>query len=440
MGKEIKQSSLQGILTKILLIAIAYIVMIITNNSYSGFVFIAIYLIGSILLSPEELFEIYIICMFMNYPIVNAVSIWIIILLFLVRPHKKIHIYLRSTLGFSVIFLLAVVLTTLTAENMLLAVNEIYTWIYVIGIIVCCNMCSKIERIITSIKTAGIVLAIIYVADFLGASITGVINEWNFFRIPDYNYSALVMFCSLAILRYIRTRITPVSIVEEIILLAGVVATNSRGVLVFVIVYYVVMFFQSIKRINLSKMIIFSLVLCMGVFIVTRSEFFQYGIQQLSTITKSDHYSNYIRWELYGKIIKDMVPKHWLFGVGPNNFKTEYIKYFQISFSANHAHNVYLQILTEEGVIGLVVLVFYMICLAKSLVKSLSIKANIKFMNMILFIVMTYAAYGMLEYVLGDSRSLSLLLMIITLYEIELRKFRNGKESALDNLEVIKNA
>lgn len=156
---------------------------------------------------------------------------------------------------------------------------------------------------------------------------------------------------------------------KDIILLVftflGIVLTVKRGPLIFGIITIIIEYILVNKEKIPSKIFKLSIsIILIAIFMISAS----------STIPSISHIYDRIfnssdvlngRERLYSLAIS-LFNEHTFFGIGWGNFKYYYSLYYNTSELLN-VHNVYLQLLCETGIIGTIVIVFFML---KSAIKS----------------------------------------------------------------------
>ncbi len=439
MNKRVDKNKLKRTMLIILFFIMAYLAMFFINTSYSGLILVPVYFIVAILLKPDNALKIFYVLMFFNYPFVNAVGISVIFLVYFLKSPRMIKIPLKSTLGFVILFFVITILTTITAIDIRLAGNELLTWFYILELIICCRYSGNAKMAFHAILFASIGLSMIYIGKYFEFSFYQILSNLNFIRVPDYNYSAIIIFCSIPILHYLRSKLNILSLVSELLLVIGLVSTNSRGIMLLLITYYIILILCNIKTISYKKLCLMIIAIVGFIIVAEKSNLYAYFISQISTVFDRTHFSNRVRIDMYKNIIVDMVPHYLLSGVGPNNFTDVYSNYSTISFQPNHAHNIYLQILVEEGAVALAVLLIYFFKWANSIIFYFnSKKFDKEYMKIMVTVFSTFTLYGLIEYVWGDSRCLSLFLVIMTLYELQIGKMKRNFDKS--EIEVKDNA
>lgn len=95
----------------------------------------------------------------------------------------------------------------------------------------------------------------------------------------------------------------------------------------------------------------FILLLIGIIFLVSLPEYSNVVSRMNLSLLQEDSSSVY-RWQIWQGAIK-VIQSHWIFGVGLGNFSTALGHFLPVkSFQVLHAHNTYLHILAETGVVG----------------------------------------------------------------------------------------
>ena len=113
-----------------------------------------------------------------------------------------------------------------------------------------------------------------------------------------------------------------------------------------------------------------------------------------------------------------MTSAHPLTGVGPNMIEKVYVQYRApeaVQQTNQHLHNVPMQIAAERGIPALAVFVWFVVSLARSLLKMFRSGDNRVFAATALASLIGMLAAGQFEYNFGDSEFQMLFLVLITL-------------------------
>jgi len=149
-----------------------------------------------------------------------------------------------------------------------------------------------------------------------------------------------------------------------LIIVCGIVVSGSRagllsagaGILFFILQKYSIFY-------NLKSKFFKNVVWCLCLLLIVSAIYFA-GRPNLSASPNSSRVSssNNIRWEIWRVAIKEILPSHWLFGVGFGNFQNHFTTLTQgrvnfpeyISPRALTPHNLYLHIWFSGGIIMLI--------------------------------------------------------------------------------------
>ena len=149
-----------------------------------------------------------------------------------------------------------------------------------------------------------------------------------------------------------------------LIIACGIIVSGSRagllsagaGIIFFILQKYSIFY-------NLKSKFFKNVVWCLCLLLVVSAIYFA-GRPNLSASPDSSRVSssNNIRWEIWRVAIKEILPSHWLFGVGLGNFQNHFTALTQgrvnfpeyISPRALTPHNLYLHIWFSGGIIMLI--------------------------------------------------------------------------------------
>ena len=113
-----------------------------------------------------------------------------------------------------------------------------------------------------------------------------------------------------------------------------------------------------------------------------------------------------------------MIRAHPLTGVGPNMVEKVYVQYRApgaVEPVNQHLHNVPIQIAAERGIPALIVFLWFVVSLARSLMRMFRDAENRVLAATGIAALVAMLAAGMFEYNFGDSEFLMLFLVLITL-------------------------
>ena len=200
--------------------------------------------------------------------------------------------------------------------------------------------------------------------------------------------------------------------------LLGALIGNSRGAWLTLFVVLPFISWPYIKS-NKKYMCVAGIICCLLAGIFAASPTYQNRLQSITnTTTNRSNADRILMW----KSARDMMIEQPAIGVGPGKFKEMYekkYKYPEITQNLNHAHNNYLQIGAEYGLIGLggfLYCLFYM--LRRNYYEA---RAGNLFARMRLGFLLGFLLFGIIEYSLNIAvvnRALSFLLAILIMLEI----------------------
>lgn len=154
-------------------------------------------------------------------------------------------------------------------------------------------------------------------------------------------------------------------LVMLIVILLAIFMTGKRGPVVFGVITIIIEYLFINKSKIPSKIFKLSLGgIIIGILLVIVSNFVPSIALVYDRLFNSTDILNG-REQLYNYALK-LFNDHTFFGIGWGNFKYYYGSYYNSAQLLN-VHNVYLQLLCETGIIGTIIIVFYMI---KSMFKS----------------------------------------------------------------------
>lgn len=142
-------------------------------------------------------------------------------------------------------------------------------------------------------------------------------------------------------------------IIPFTVCIAGFIANNTRGAWITVsIVSIIALFVFGIRKPKKLLCGLIAIALCIG-FVVNN----QYLFQRVKSITSTTNHSNVERTLIWGSAFR-MISDYPIMGVGPGGFTGLYQKKY-ISPKAKepdvrHCHNLFLQIFSENGILGIV--------------------------------------------------------------------------------------
>lgn len=374
--------------------------------------------------SVDKLLKYFFCIVFFNAAYINAILIWTIFCLYQTKNNIK-----KTKCGVKVfvfLFLVATFISGLFSNNLTATVKELIMWVYVLGVVLCCQYTNDLQGVFKSYILSCILISVFWIMNSFQLWMPQNINN---IYIPDDNNSSMILLCGIFLIRYLKSvknkRILIVSC-EELLLIAGIFIIGSRGIQVLTIVFYINVLIKNIKyKKAICTLLIFLFI--MGIFLPLNRKIliFESIIQLSKNLLNSKVYSNRVRLEMYKVILLEMLPNYFFFGVGPGNFINIYTKY-AIDFIPNHAHSIYLQILIEDGIFAFFILNIFILYLICFFVKGL--KKNHKNLSKYsLCFLSVFLIYGIVEFVWNNSNVLAVFsgIMLISENYQKLQNFKN---------------
>ncbi len=368
----------------------------------------------------EVLLKYFFLVFLFNGAHVNLIIIWIIFLRFLTEKQRTWGIRSRVK-SFGYLFLGITVVSGIFSDAKISAVKEIFVWIYILGVVICCQYVTDMHCIYKAYVAACMIISAIWLADKF---IPDLIENMAVFRIPDDNNSSMLLLCGIFVSRYLGEEIKgrfSLMRFTEVVLILGLLAIGSRGIQVLAIFFYFTVLCRSLKY-RRSAVILLGAVSASAVFLFSdKGDMLIKSIGHLlRSVINADFYSNRVRIEMYHIILTKMLPDHLLIGVGPGNFLPVYQEY-AAEFIPNHAHSIYLQILIEDGIWGFLILTGLMAYLTGLFLREIkSSDKNMAFCALCFLSV--FLIYGCVEYVWNNSNVLASFAGFMTVSEFWIRK------------------
>lgn len=317
-------------------------------------------------LSGENLW--YIICGTALFSCVSTaltnVFLVIAIIMFLVLAYKReIDLYeLFSKKGCKYVFLfwLALFLSSIFGMDVLLSLREIWqVYVYrMLPFFLAAALYNKVDK-----KQ----WEIIFLCLFISLSLTSIVALYQYFQgvlrpgglsshymhLGGYYVVLLPVFLIFLLSEDCFSWIKGKKILYFLftICFAGLVVNNTRGAWIAVGIVSLVVFFVLGIRYP-RKLICTLLIFGLGIGVVANNSYFSQRFKSIVSMKNQSNNERILIWKSAYKMIKD----YPVIGVGPGNFTDLYQKKY-ISPNAKepslrHCHNIFLQILTENGVIG----------------------------------------------------------------------------------------
>lgn len=207
--------------------------------------------------------------------------------------------------------------------------------------------------------------------------------------------------------------------------LIGALIGNSRGAWLTLFIVLPLISWPYIKS-NKKYMCVAGIICCLLAGVFAMNPTYQNRLHSITnTTTNRSNADRILMW----KSARDMMIDQPVVGVGPGKFKAMYekeYKYPEITQNLNHAHNNYLQIGAEYGLIGLggfLYCLFYM--LKRNYYEA---RAGNLYARMRLGFLLGFLFFGIIEYSLNIAvvnRALSFLLAILIMLDIHDKKTEN---------------
>lgn len=213
-----------------------------------------------------------------------------------------------------------------------------------------------------------------------------------------------------------------IALVSLVCCLLGALIGNSRGAWLTLAIVLPFISWPYIKS-NKKYMCVAGIICCLLAGMFAMNPTYQHRLQSITnTTTNRSNADRILMW----KSARDMMIDQPIIGVGPDKFKEAYereYKYPEITQNLNHAHNNYLQIGAEYGLIGLG---GFLYCLFYMLRRNYhEARARNLFARMRLGFLLGFLLFGIIEYSLNIAvinRAMSFLLAILLMLEIACKK------------------
>lgn len=174
-------------------------------------------------------------------------------------------------------------------------------------------------------------------------------------------------FCAFSSVYFKQSKHRKLSRICFAFSLLGILCTESRGAYIAIALSLITLLISN-KKI-FKKLLPFMFVLAVGIplTIALRYKSNSSGNEFLA--------SNNNRFAIW-QVCTDLFKEHWLVGMGAGteNIHQEIIA--RIGINRTHAHNLFLEVATEGGIIGIAIAVFIIVVFAKNLFKLFYLKNN----------------------------------------------------------------
>ncbi len=397
--------------------AISYIVMLFADNESLKYLPIVITLFSVLLSGVEMTFACFCCYMFFSYPPVNAVALLIIAIALIIQKGKIVLCDRKPTM-LIILFCLWLLVDSFISKSSVTNWNEWISWIYILIIVIICQNISydSAHLALVGLQLSGLMMVVLQIIIMLSPSVAGLISNMSAIRIPDVNFRAIMYGICILITEYLvykKLNNILFGICNITLAVFGVFALGSRGMMALLLLYFLMRYLLT-GDVNINvlvKKIVIAIVAAIGVGFFLQTPIAQDILTNLQSISSTTIHSNAVRINLYKDIITKMIPQNFLFGVGPGHFTDMYPVYASIPFRASHAHSIYLQILSEDGIIGFVIIVSLICVFIKRTIKNLFEK-TVSYKRTCAYVNLFFLVYGIVEQVWGDSRILGMFIIV----------------------------
>ncbi len=179
------------------------------------------------------------------------------------------------------------------------------------------------------------------------------------------SYLLIALFLSLVIFE--NTKAQQKWLLAPFLIIIALALTKSLGVWLSLIGTITVLFFISYNTIKKRRLILISFIICIIsvlVFIV---------LNRWNRLINMENPHNSITQRLnYWRTAIAVIKDHPVLGIGPGNFQEVFLKYkVGLSTDTRYAHNIFLQIWSETGILGLLGMIsLIVVVVTKNTVKS----------------------------------------------------------------------
>jgi O-antigen ligase len=273
------------------------------------------------------------------------------------------------------------ILGLLVATNEFTVIKLWVTWsaFLAVSMLVASANARQVEIILLCLGAGGAILAVESIAHGThttlsneGAAATG--RAVGSFTHPAQLAFWLVLAISPALILAIRGRVglRPVMLGAAALAIAGLLLTLTRGAIVgFAGSLFVLLFWAPFRRFAIGLLLVGSIYTALNFTTISHSKELSVVTTRLSTITRgAETGGKRVQiWETTPRIIAD----HPLLGVGAGNFSEVSLAYglSEGGRPFEHAHDLFLTIAAERGLIALAVLVWFLVAVARTAINTL---------------------------------------------------------------------
>lgn len=373
--------------------------------------------------SNENVIALFFSIMLLINPIVNAILLSMLTVIFLLKSDFRLRIYDKSGACILVAIILWVGADILAAENTVSAVKDVISWLFVFCVYMICQSFSfstSINKMLLGLMIGGVTVSIIYATKILLGIETA--SDYWILRIPDTNISSTILFLTIIIIDYLKSMgiiNLKLSIILKGLLIFSIFLEGSRGIESLTLIYIILLIYG--KRSNATQLryllkIAFPLGAAAGFLLICNTEFFKQTISSLASMFDSSNTSNSIRISIYKDIMLRMFPENPICGIGPGNFEEMYYQHYaSIDFQASHAHSIFLQVLAEHGLVGFLLFSAFVVQLVSR--AKVVFYNSCEFKNLYIWFIATFIFYGAIEHLFGDSRCFAFILAVFSMYK-----------------------
>ena len=286
-------------------------------------------------------------------------SIFLIFIIYIFRNKQLIDNFLSCTLYLLVFFLMLILQSSDKWIKIPYKIVNFFTLEHVIGTYFVFLFPSLYETLFLPIfkSSSGYADLINQIHANMNAGFTG-----NYGSNSNYLTLGFIVLFSKCIA---KKKFKKTDLIMLSVILLAIFMTGKRGPLVFGIITIIVEYlFTNKSKIpnKLFKLLVGGIIA--GTLLVIVSNFVPSIALVCDRLFNSKDILNG-REQLYNYALK-LFNEHTFFGIGWGNFKYYYSEYYNFAQLLN-VHNVYLQLLCETGIVGTIIILFYMI---KSVLKS----------------------------------------------------------------------
>jgi len=295
------------------------------------------------------------------------VSVLGIFFIFFIPKEEKNSLNKKSIINYSFLFVFLI----FTLISSVFSIFRYYSFIFWLNILNYEVLFFIISRVKFSQKEKDLLFKIVLIVSVILCLIgiyfylTGsYIRLTSLFYWPNPFAGYLLFIIPLAVYNYFISKNKFLSILSLVILITSFLLTGSRGafLILFIIIFiYLILNFKEFKKnfLYLFIILIFSSFLFYGCSYLKGSEFFSF-IEHYKNTGSNQDYSTNIKLN-YWQGALEIFKKYPIFGSGPDTFSIIYSQFQKNPISSGkYAHNWYLEILAESGVLSLLIWLIFL--------------------------------------------------------------------------------